>query len=69
MSQEDIYEVERLEKEQLERYAWKQQNPEPPCANCKDCYSERDTYPCNDCNVLDSSKSVSHWKHYKGIEE
>ena len=69
MSQEDIFEVGRLEKEQLEYSEWMQQNPEPPCASCKDCYSERDALPCNDCSILDSSRPISRWKHYKAVEQ
>lgn len=63
MSQEDIFEVERLEKESLESYA--EQMEEPPCTTCKDCYTKRDTFPCNDCNILDSSKPVSRWVDYR----
>ena len=69
MSQEDIYEVERLERAQLEHYEWMQQNPEPPCATCKDCYGTRDVLPCSDCNVLNSDSPLSRWRHYKGEEE
>jgi len=67
MSQEDIYEVERLENAALERCEeWLQKIP---CATCKDCYSERDFFPCNDCSILDLSRPISHWKHYKEMEQ
>jgi len=67
MSQEDIYEVGRLERDALA--AHEAQMQEPPCATCKDCYSERDVFPCIDCNILDSNKPVSHWRYYKENEE
>lgn len=69
MSTADIYEVERLEMDALESYAWMQQHPEPPCATCKDCYNEKESAPCIDCAILDVTKPISHWKHYKAVEQ
>ena len=63
MSYEDIFEVERLEKEQLATYEAQMQ--EPPCASCEACYQPRGIHPCNDCNVLDSSKSISRYEKHQ----
>ncbi len=63
MSQEDIYELERLEKHALAAYEAQMQD-EPLCTSCEACYQDRDIYPCNDCNVLDSSKLMSCYKKH-----
>lgn len=52
-----------------EEYEEYEPEPDHPCANCGSCYVEKSESPCVDCRVLDSSKPISYWEHYKGADK